>query len=661
MNACIFETDLLFKMVLQRQIEQLTDQANGSRILPRLIELSLLVEHQREFLERAVELIEETTSLSEATVLLRGVKGTWRTLAASGTGEHTLPYELLAEALDQDQLVQHQNWVAIPLDFPNDSGRVLVQHYSTPSEPTDFASLTAALSIADSVTRHRLTPARRSERLSAILDLTARWNQSRETDQLLEEIAEAATRLLSAERASIFLPDSGGQQLIGKPALGVEGGQIQIPIGAGVVGAVIETGKPQRVDSDIADEQEQINREVDEALDFETKTLLCVPMKNSKGETIGAFELINRLQGNFTDEDQTALAELAAHAAVAIETTKHVEQLETTTKVVADEAADQVQLIGECGQIDDLKKTIERVAHTDLAILITGENGTGKEVVAQLIHYLSDRRDKVLVAVNCAAITESLLESELFGHEKGAFTDAHQTRIGKFELADQGTLFLDEIGDMSLGGQAKLLRVLEEKIVVRVGGSANISTSACIIAATNQDLAKLVQEKKFREDLFFRLNVVTLQIPPLRDRGDDILRLAEHFLKEFCVKARRSILKLSDTTKKKLLAHPWPGNVRELRNLMERLAYLSAGDVVNPDDLAFVNSPRGDDAAIPMDQTLADATKQFQCDYIRRHIERSGGNMTEAASKLGLHRSNLYRKMRQLDMSEGDGETEAGD
>ena len=176
-------------------------------------------------------------------------------------------------------------------------------------------------------------------------------------------------------------------------------------------------------------------------------------------------------------------------------------------------------------------------------------------------------------------------KGELFGHEKGAFTDAHQARVGKFELADQGTLFLDEIGDMSLGGQAKLLRVLEEKIVVRVGGSTNISTSARVVAATNQDLAKLVQDKKFREDLFFRLNVVTLEMPPLRDRGDDILLLAEHFLNEFCKKARRDILTLGTDAKKKLLQHTWPGNVRELRNMMERIAYLSTGDTVEPDGL----------------------------------------------------------------------------
>ena len=642
-------------MSIQNQIDRLADQRSGLQLLPKLVSAALEAESHGDFLETAVSAIHAGSSDCHLTVLVRGIKGTWRTLVEVGENE-SLPFELLSDVLDQDKSAEKNGWVAVPLDKPNSSGRLLVQRFDDPPALSDLIAVAAALSIADNVALNRLRPSRRAERLTAILDMTARWNQSRETDQLLVEIAEASTRLLGSERASIFLPDSSGKTLIGRPALGVESGEIQIPSGVGVVGAVMQSGQPQRVDHDIAAEQKQINREVDAELNFETRSLLCVPITNSENETIGAFELINKIHGNFNDEDQAALTELASHAAVAIENTKHVEQLETTTKAMADEAADHVQLIGKCGQIDELKKTIERVADTDLAILITGENGTGKEVVAQLIHYMSDRRDKVLVAVNCAAITESLLESELFGHEKGAFTDAHQARAGKFELADQGTLFLDEIGDMSLGGQAKLLRVLEEKIVVRVGGSTNISTSARIVAATNQDLAKLVQDKKFREDLFFRLNVVTIQMPPLRDRGDDILLLAEHFLQEFCKKARRKVLKLSAAVRKKLLQHSWPGNVRELRNMMERLAYLSAGDTVEPSDLAFVDSPRSEDNLISLDMPLADATKEFQCDYIRRHIERSGGNMTDAAAKLGLHRSNLYRKMRQLGMSEGEDE-----
>src|SRR5208283_2538528 len=259
----------------------------------------------------------------------------------------------------------------------------------------------------------------------------------------------------------------------------------------------------------------------------------------------GVFELINKLSGAFTQEDQEALVELAAHAAVALENVQDRQKLMATNRQIVEQAAEGVRLIGECPAIQSLRSIIRRVAETDLAVLITGENGTGKEVVAQSIHYLSRRRGHPFIALNCAAIPETLAESELFGHEKGAFTDAHESRPGKFELASGGTLFLDEIGDLSMNCQAKLLRVLEEKVMVRVGGSASISTDARVVAATNQMLAEMVQRKEFREDLYFRLNVVTLDLPPLRQRDGDILLLAEHFLNDFCRRARRKPPELS--------------------------------------------------------------------------------------------------------------------
>ena len=256
-------------------------------------------------------------------------------------------------------------------------------------------------------------------------------------------------------------------------------------------------------------------------------------------------------------------------------TPRTAEQLLAANRQIAQQAAEKVRLIGESPAIEALRSIIRRVADTDLAVLILGENGTGKEVVAQSIHYLSRRRDQPFIAVNCAAIPETLAESELFGHEKGAFTDAHEARAGKFELAAGGTLFLDEIGELSLGGQAKLLRVLEEKVLVRVGGSTPIHTDARLLAATNQNLADMVRAKRFREDLYFRLNVVAIDLPPLRERGGDVLLLAEHFLGDFCQRARRKTPQLTAAARKRLLEHPWPGNIRELRNLMERLAYLS--------------------------------------------------------------------------------------
>ncbi len=637
-------------MSFEVQSERITAVPGGSELLVQLIDLSLDASTESDFLSSALDLVRKTVN-SKGVVLVRGVKGQWRVIANSGSGD-SLPVELLAETLDSEKCQQSDGWTAAPVFRPNSSGKLIACDSSV--DPEMFDALTAAVGLALTALERRFQHRRRAARLEAILDMTVHWNQSRETDQLLEKIALAATRLIRAERATIFLPDASNSSLIGKPALGVDEGELRIPINAGVVGQVLKTGKAARIDEDISAEQQQINRAVDEQLGFQTRTILCVPMTNSAGKIIGAFELINRQEGSFSDEDEAALTELASHATVAIDNTLHVEQLVSSKRTVAAQAAGQVQMIGECPEIEKLKKTIERVADTDLVVLITGENGTGKEVVAQMIHYLSQRRDEILVAVNCAAISESLLESELFGHEKGAFTDAHQKREGKFELANNGTLFLDEIGDMSLDGQSKLLRVLEEKKVVHVGGSLPIPTDARVIAATNQDLAELISERKFRQDLYFRLNVVTIELPPLRQRGDDILLLAEHFLENFCMKARRDTPTFSASARKELLNHRWPGNIRELRNMMERLAFLTDGQKIDANDLDFVNAPTNHENVVPMDLPLTEATKQFQVDYISRHIDRSRGNMTNAASKMGLHRSNLYRKMKQLGMGEPD-------
>jgi Nif-specific regulatory protein len=620
----------------------------GHRLLPELIGLVQECDDEPAFLQLALPRVVQTLGHGSASVV-QGVKGRWRSVAAAGR-QPALPDDFLAEVLDRNEPLQLDFWSAAPL-FSN-SDHLLLIHSDPQTEGPSAASLAAAVGAVYEIVRRAASNHQRADRLAAMLEMTVRWNQTQETGELLQTMVETSTQLLEAERATIFLLDPASATLIGRPALGVTGGELRISEGTGVVGKVVQTGQPRRVDADIAGEQAQIDRTVDQQLGFQTRTLLCVPMFDQQGRTIGAFELLNRKHGNFTPADEEALSELAAHAAVAIENTQHLEQLRSTQKEIANQAAEKVQLIGECPLMVDLRETVARVAETGLAVLILGENGTGKEVVAQRIHYLSTRRDHVLVAVNCAAISETLLESELFGHEKGAFTDAHEARPGKFELADGGTLFLDEIGDMSPGGQAKLLRVLEEKVVVRVGGSRPISTDVRVIAATNQDLAQLVRERKFREDLFFRLNVVNLTLPPLRERGDDILILADHFLGDFCAQARRSRPRFTAAARKRLLGHAWPGNVRELRNMMERLAYLFTGEKVDAGDLSFVMTRNEGEPLVPMDLPLTEATRQFQADYIERHIKRARGNMTEAAERMGLHRSNLYRKMKQLGMDQ---------
>jgi Nif-specific regulatory protein len=595
--------------------------------------------------------------------LVQGAKGRWNTKFQSSRLPEDLPAEWLAELLDQEPggsapaglgtrpATGGSVWTAIPLRQSQHPSELLVAHGPVSVQAT-LPAVVAAFELANAARNSAATAERRAARLRALLDVTIAWNRHRSTPELLHRIAETSTQLLDAERATIFLIDRTRGVLVGKPALGVAAGELLVPLQAGVVGRTVATGEVHRVDSDIASEQALVDRAVDQSLNYRTRSLICAPMKDARGQVIGAFELINKRQGNFTSADEAELVELAAHASVAIDNAQRVEQLVESNRQVAEQAAGRVQMIGQSPAIEKVKVTAARVAHTDLNLLITGENGTGKEVIAQMVHYMSPRRDQILVAVNCAAISETLLESELFGHEKGAFTDAYQARKGKFELATGGTLFLDEIGDLSLGGQAKLLRVLEDKVVVRVGGSTPIPTNARVVAATNQDLAQLVREKKFREDLFFRLNVVSIQMPPLRDRGDDILLLSDHFLKWFATKARRPTPELAPAARKRLLTHDWPGNVRELRNMMERIAYLSHEQRIEADDLPFLSPTRAVAplAAVTDRLPLADATDQFQRDYIESHIRRAHGNMTEAAESLGLHRSNLYRKMNQLGM-----------
>ncbi len=280
-----------------------------------------------------------------------------------------------------------------------------------------------------------------------MLQLAQEWSQAQEVAPLLQHMAEASTRLLHADRASIFLWDKPNQQLVARPALGVPGNELRIPDHVGIVGKTLQSGRPQRVNTH--DDPQQIHRDIDKQLNYHTRSLLCVPLRAGNGELLGVFEVINKLDGEFTDDDEQALIELAAQAAPALANTQQLEATLAVNQRLVERAAEDVNLVGACPSIRALQSTLRRVAPTELAVLLLGENGTGKEVVSQSIHYLSPRRNQPFVAVNCAALSETLLESELFGHEKGAFTDAYEARQGKFELATGGTLFLDEIGDLS--------------------------------------------------------------------------------------------------------------------------------------------------------------------------------------------------------------------
>ncbi|MDA0659234.1 MAG: sigma-54-dependent Fis family transcriptional regulator [Planctomycetota bacterium] len=623
--------------------------------ISEVTELALQAKSTEDFAKLSLDLIR--SQLGGQWLLCRQHSSHWQ--AWHGDVRLLPTTELLAELLDADVPVEQGGAFLVPLRA---GLLVLVLVYrGTPldvrrANEADLslhmvASVAAVLRAGVQHLANAAPTEQRLKRLEAILQIVWRWSEHRDTEQLLNDLAISATQLVDAERASIFLWDRPRKQLVARPALGVEGQELRVADHLGVVGAVLRSGEPCRVN---AEDSHEINREVDQKLGFVTRNLVCVPLRMPSGKCLGAFELINKRSGDFSSEDTEALVDLAHHAAVVLSTAQDRDRLFNSRRQISEQAAEKVRLIGDSPAIVSLRSVVKRVADTDLALLILGENGTGKEVVSQMVHYLSRRRDDPFVAVNCAAIAETLLESELFGHEKGAFTDAHESRAGKFELAARGTLFLDEIGDLSLSGQAKLLRVLEEKIVVRVGGSQPIPTDARVIAATNQDLGKLVRSGKFREDLFFRLNVVTLRLPPLRDRPEDIPQLADYFLANFAAHARRPVPQFTPAAVQRLAQHNWPGNVRELRNMMERLAYLTSADEIHVDDIDFVASPSAERSGPAMGLGLAEATQIFQTDYIDRHVRAARGNLSLAADRLGLHRSNLYRKMKQLGMDADD-------
>ncbi|HEY3169498.1 MAG TPA: sigma-54 dependent transcriptional regulator [Thermoanaerobaculia bacterium] len=306
----------------------------------------------------------------------------------------------------------------------------------------------------------------------------------------------------------------------------------------------------------------------------------------------------------------------------------------------------EAALLGESPPMKRLRGEIARVAPTDARVLVTGENGTGKELVARQIHRLSDRAESPLVEVNCAAIPEDLIESELFGHVKGSFTGASDDRRGKFEEADGATLFLDEVADMSPKTQAKVLRALQEGRFTRVGGSRLIASDARVLSATNKNLSEEIRRGAFREDLYFRLAVVPIAVPALRERTDDIPVLAELFLREASARFGRKPKSLSQDAIETLAAYRWPGNVRELKNLIERLMILSPADEIRREDLPA--EIRGGSLAegMPADAPLRDARDDFERRYILAALKRHRGNVSRTAEALDLERSNLYRKLR---------------
>jgi transcriptional regulator with GAF, ATPase, and Fis domain len=341
---------------------------------------------------------------------------------------------------------------------------------------------------------------------------------------------------------------------------------------------------------------------------------------------------------------------IAAIASPAIKNVQDLESLKAKTKQLIGELRMERELIGESMPMKKVIGMIGKIAASDSTVLITGESGTGKELAARAIHENSPRSDQPFIAINCAALPEGLIESELFGHEKGAFTGAIAQKQGKLELADGGTLFLDEIGELNSGVQAKLLRVLQEREFERVGGTRTIKTDIRLLAATNRDLEKMSRENQFRQDLYYRLNVVKLKMPPLRELGDDVLLLARYLISKFNQKFTRQVRGISPEAQQLLLRYDWPGNVRELENIIERSILLGSTDMILPEDLPE-SMMAVEGTSVSTTKTLHESVNEHKKVLILKALEEADSNFNSAAAKLGIHTAHLYRLVRELKLT----------
>ena len=477
------------------------------------------------------------------------------------------------------------------------------------------------------------------------------WVSSvQDLDKLLQLIIESATGVVRAEAASLLLLDPTTNTLYFKVTTGAKGEEVKefrIKIGQGIAGHVAETGQPLL----IADAQQDNRwmREIGDSIEYETRSMACVPLKINSG-TIGVVQVINKKDNTqFTHADMAVLEEFSSLAALAIGSARSLEQVRQENQDLKKELGEKHQIIGKSVILNKVLEDAQKLSRTKTTALIQGESGTGKELLARLIHRESPRKDKPLVVLNCAALPEPLLESELFGHEKGSFTGAAGRKLGKFETAHEGTLFLDEIGEMAPGIQAKLLRVLQEGVFYRVGGNTPITVDVRVLSATNKNLKKEVEEGKFREDLFYRLNVVQLNIPPLRERLEDVTFLVDHFLDVFKKETGLSSLTISEAAMDKMCRYNWPGNIRELRNAIERAVVMGNGKTIMPEDLPITASlPKF--AGLKVGLTLDEALNEFKKEFILLNLRHTGGNRSKAAKVMEIQRTYLSRLITRYDI-----------
>jgi len=482
--------------------------------------------------------------------------------------------------------------------------------------------------------------------LSALMQVSTAINAIRGLESLLERLLELLFEVVPAQRGAILLTE--GESLEGSFVFGLDrehGKDRPVTVSRTLVLQVLRDGVAVLA----SDEATEATFASESFIETRADSVMCVPLV-MVDRKLGVLYLDTTVSRDKFNKDHLQLVTaIAAIAAVAIENARHFEWLEKENERLLADVNIEHNMVGESGAMQRVYQFISKLAPTDATVLINGESGTGKELAARAIHRNSKRAQKSFIAVNCAALTESLLETELFGHERGAFTGAIAQKKGRLELAAGGTLFLDEIGELTPPLQVKLLRVLQEREFERVGGTLTIKVDVRVLAATNKNLEDAMAAGSFRHDLYYRLNVVSLEMPPLRERREDIMLLASYFVDKYGAMCNRKLKGISPDARARLLAYDWPGNVRELENTIERAIVLGTTDWILPEDLpeAVLETELTDKTA----NGYHDAVVQSKKEILLHAVEQAQNNYNEAARLLGIHPNYLHRLMRNLNLS----------
>jgi Nif-specific regulatory protein len=484
-------------------------------------------------------------------------------------------------------------------------------------------------------------PARMARNLNALLQICRAIGSLRDEESLPWVLLGMIFDVIPAERGAILLLEGDSYEIRSQVTWDrVSGPDHPVDIDGEIVRRVIEE-RISLLDSGVAGQKDEKDHKKLQ------RALLCVPMI-CKDRPIGLIYLESSNPTTvFSENDFQLLTAIAGLGVIGIENARQLERLGSENQRLRAAVTLKHDMVGTSARMREVYQFIERVAPSDATVLICGESGTGKELAASAIHKNSPRKNQPYVALNCAALTETLLESELFGHEKGAFTSAFSQKKGFLEVAEGGTIFLDEIGELSLVLQAKLLRVLQEREFMRVGGTRPIKINVRFLAATNKDLQKCVREEKFRADLFHRLNVISITIPALRDHSEDIPALAEHFSALHARNCNRNVTAISDEALACLAQYDWPGNIRELENAMERAVVIGSSDKILAEDLpeTVLESAKGGGVA---PAKYHEAIRNLKKQLILSALDQGAGNVTEAAKILGVHANYLHRLMRNF-------------